>query len=244
MLRAVQFNNQFCLSTIKICNIFTKHLLPGKTDGIISQKVIPQMALLACHIFTQGSGDRHDPFIMFSIHSEFPFARKSYKIFIFKISPFNSNDLIIAKRGGISNGIPLEYKNTLVKFSSHSVDRCRLTSCRGEGSDDLYFAGLPLEGDSPVRGNVRGADKRVPPAEQVLSNEVRLMRWKASGLQELGLNRRNHLIHRKRSPFPSRGRLKWPVQINNGFPLRENFYCQVYFFDNLGYNNIKKTNNS
>ena len=148
------------------------------------------------------------------------------------------------KRKADVNGIPLECKNTLVKFSSHSVDRCRLTSCRGEGSDNLYFAGLPLEGDSPVRGNVRGADKRVPPAEQVLSNEVRLMRWKASKSQELGVNRRNHLIHRKRSPFPSRGRLKWPVQINNGFPLRENFYCQVYFFDNLGYNNIKKTNNS
>ena len=31
---------------------------------------------------------------------------------------------------------------------------------------------LPLEGDSPVRGNVRKVDKRVPPAEHELSAEL------------------------------------------------------------------------
>lgn len=41
VLRTVQLNDKFCFCTIKISNIFSQHLLSGKTDRVGTQKIIP-----------------------------------------------------------------------------------------------------------------------------------------------------------------------------------------------------------
>ena len=41
VLRTVQLNDKFCFCTIKISKIFSKYLLPGKTDRVGTEKIIP-----------------------------------------------------------------------------------------------------------------------------------------------------------------------------------------------------------
>ena len=41
VLRAIQFNDEFCFCAIEISNIFSQHLLSGKTDWVGTQKIIP-----------------------------------------------------------------------------------------------------------------------------------------------------------------------------------------------------------
>ena len=53
MLRAINLDNQFCLVTIKICNVIAYCLLPLKSNFVLLQKVKPQMVFLWGCIFTQ-----------------------------------------------------------------------------------------------------------------------------------------------------------------------------------------------
>ena len=41
VLRTVQLNDKFCFCAIEISDIFSQHLLPGKTDRVGTQKIIP-----------------------------------------------------------------------------------------------------------------------------------------------------------------------------------------------------------
>ena len=56
MLAAVQLYRQTCRIAIKIQNIPSYNLLPYKARRISAQKIIPQMAFLPRHAFSQRSG--------------------------------------------------------------------------------------------------------------------------------------------------------------------------------------------
>ena len=64
VLRAVKLYNQFSLCTVKIRNISPEHLLPGETDGIVTQEIIPQPPLLFCHILSQRPCKRNELLIV------------------------------------------------------------------------------------------------------------------------------------------------------------------------------------
>ncbi len=53
MLRAIKFNYQSRLVTIKIRYIIIDDFLPQKTHRIRTQKIIPQMPLFFCQIPSQ-----------------------------------------------------------------------------------------------------------------------------------------------------------------------------------------------
>ncbi len=56
MLRPIQLNSQLGFDTVKINNVVTQHTLPIKFYRIFPQKLIPQTALLASHVFSQLTG--------------------------------------------------------------------------------------------------------------------------------------------------------------------------------------------
>ena len=72
MTRTVKFNYKFCLSRVKICNIFAKHFLTRKSNGMCTQEIIPQMFFLFCHIFSQSFSNRDQLFVVFSLHCTIP----------------------------------------------------------------------------------------------------------------------------------------------------------------------------
>ncbi len=51
MLRPIQFDDQFCLMTVKICNIASNHILSVKSRLALAQKIIPQKRLFFRLIF-------------------------------------------------------------------------------------------------------------------------------------------------------------------------------------------------
>lgn len=53
MLRSIQFDSQFCCMAVKINDASSNGLLPLKTNGIIFQKVIPEMTFLRCHFLAK-----------------------------------------------------------------------------------------------------------------------------------------------------------------------------------------------
>ena len=53
MLRAIQFNDQFCIMTVKINDIPINYFLAKETGGIIAKEVIPQMSFFLCHILAE-----------------------------------------------------------------------------------------------------------------------------------------------------------------------------------------------
>ena len=50
---SVQFNDELRFSAIEVCNITINNFLPLKSDRIRSEKLIPELFLLGCHILTQ-----------------------------------------------------------------------------------------------------------------------------------------------------------------------------------------------
>gem|GEM_PF-5341048 len=67
MLTAIQFNNKFCFRAVKISNKPAYNPLPHDTDRISTKKIVPQMAFLWRHIFSQFSGVRRKNRVHFSI---------------------------------------------------------------------------------------------------------------------------------------------------------------------------------
>ncbi len=51
MTGTIELNNQLGFCAIKIRYVFSENLLSGKTHGICTQKIIPKMFFLFCHIF-------------------------------------------------------------------------------------------------------------------------------------------------------------------------------------------------
>ena len=56
VLRAVDFDDQFCFCTEKVNDKTVNRNLPAKPKGILIQKIIPKMPLLRCCIFPQRLG--------------------------------------------------------------------------------------------------------------------------------------------------------------------------------------------
>jgi len=65
MLLSVDFNDQSCLITIKVCNKGIDGLLPLKSDGIVFQKPVPKLVFLWSGFFAE----------IFCIRNEFSFIR-------------------------------------------------------------------------------------------------------------------------------------------------------------------------
>lgn len=68
VLRTVQFNDEFCFRAIEISDIFSQHLLSGKTDRVGTQKIIPQVPFFFCHFFSQLFRQRNQLLIVLRLH--------------------------------------------------------------------------------------------------------------------------------------------------------------------------------
>ena len=68
VLAAIQLNDELCLCTIEVSNIFSKHLLSGKSDGVIAEELIPQAAFLLGHFLSQLLCQRNELLIVLWLH--------------------------------------------------------------------------------------------------------------------------------------------------------------------------------
>ena len=64
MLAAIDFHHQPGFGTIKIYDVSLDGFLPEETDGIVLQKLEPQMAFFCCHIFAKPSSQWFEALIM------------------------------------------------------------------------------------------------------------------------------------------------------------------------------------
>ena len=69
MLRTIQFNNQFCLWTIKIGNVSSHNFLPQKSHRILPKKIIPEMPFFFRHLFAQLFSKGDQVFVVLGLHS-------------------------------------------------------------------------------------------------------------------------------------------------------------------------------
>ena len=68
MLRAVQFDDQFCLMTIEICNVSSDNFLSSETGIAVAQKVIPKVTFFLGHVFTQSFSKGGEIFVSWNSH--------------------------------------------------------------------------------------------------------------------------------------------------------------------------------
>ena len=52
MTGTIQFNNELCFGTIKICDIITQRFLSLKFDRIFIEKHIPKLSFMLGHVFS------------------------------------------------------------------------------------------------------------------------------------------------------------------------------------------------
>ena len=53
VLRAIQFDHQFCFCTVKINDVFADYSLAQKSNRIGTKIIIPQVPFFFCHLFSQ-----------------------------------------------------------------------------------------------------------------------------------------------------------------------------------------------
>lgn len=72
MLRAIQFDYQFCCVAIEVCNITSNCFLTLEANRIASQKIIPKMIFLLRCIFPQFSCTWNQFMLVWQRHLAFP----------------------------------------------------------------------------------------------------------------------------------------------------------------------------